>query len=42
MKTVTIVVAVVNDEDLDQARKCLTSIDRGRFEVMVACPTKYH
>ena len=42
MKTVTIVVAVINNKDLDQVRNCLASIDAGRFEVMVVCPTKYH
>ena len=42
MKTVTIVVAVVNNEDLNQVRDCLASIDAGRFEIMVVCPAKYH
>ena len=42
MKTVTIVVAVINDKDLDQVRNCLTSIDAGLFEVMIVCSNKYH
>ena len=42
VKTVTIVVAVVNDQELGQARKCLTSIDTDRFEVIVTYPAKYH
>ena len=41
MKIVTIVVAIIN-EDLDQIRNCLTSIDRNRFEVIIVCPKKYH
>ena len=40
MKTVTIVVAVIN-EDLNQVRNCLTAIDTGRFEVVAVCPPKY-
>ena len=42
MKTVTIVVAVINSEDLKQIKNCLTSINMDRFEVMVVCPSKYH
>tara|TARA_B100002003_G_scaffold220470_1_gene222835 strand:- start:945 stop:2771 length:1827 start_codon:yes stop_codon:yes gene_type:complete len=40
MKTVTIIVAIIND-DLEQIRNCLTSIDRGRFEVIIVCPANY-
>ena len=42
MKTVTIVVAVINNDDLNQVRDCLASIDARRFEIMVVCPAKYH
>ena len=41
MKTVTIVVAIIND-NLEQIRKCLSSIDENLFEVIIACPTNYH
>ena len=41
MKAVTIIVAIIND-DLEQVRNCLTSIDRNRFEVIIVCPTNYH
>ena len=41
MKIATIVIAIIN-EDLDQLRNCITSIDRNRFEVIIVYPTKYH
>ena len=41
MKAVTIIIAIIND-DLEQVRNCLTSIDRNRFEVIIVCPTNYH
>ena len=41
MKAVTIVVAIIND-NLEQIRKCLSSIDENLFEVIIACPTNYH
>ena len=40
MKTVTIVVAIIND-NLEQIRKCLSSIDENLFKVIIACPTNY-
>ena len=36
MKAVTIVVAIIND-DLEQVKRCLSSIDRNRFEVIIVC-----
>tara|TARA_B100000315_G_scaffold52519_1_gene46889 strand:+ start:1766 stop:3586 length:1821 start_codon:yes stop_codon:yes gene_type:complete len=42
MKTATIIVAAINTADIEQIKKCLTSINTERFEVMVVCPTKYH
>ena len=41
MKTVTIIVAIIND-NLEQIRKCLSSIDENLFEVIIACPTNCH
>ena len=41
MKAVTIIIAIIND-DLEQVRNCLTSIDLNRFEVIIVCPTNYH
>ena len=41
MKTVTIIVAII-DENLEQIRKCLSSIDKNLFEVIIACPTNCH
>ena len=41
MKTVTIIVAIIND-DPEQVRKCLSSIDSNRFEVIIVCPKKFH
>jgi len=40
MKAVTIVVAIIND-DLEQVKRCLSSIDRNRFEVIIVCPKNY-
>ena len=40
MKAVTIVVAIIND-DLEQVKRCLSSIDRNRFEVIIVCPKSY-
>ena len=41
MKNVTIIVAIIND-DPEQVRKCLSSIDSNRFEVIIVCPKKFH
>ena len=41
MKTVTIVVAIIND-NLEQITKCLSSIDKNLFKVIIACPANYH
>ncbi len=41
MKTVTIVVAIINDNS-EQIRKCLSSIDENLFEVIITCPTYCH
>ena len=40
MKAVTIVVAIIND-DLEQVKRCLSSTDRNRFEVIIVCPKNY-
>lgn len=40
MKAVTIVVAIIND-DLEQVKRCLSSIDRNRFEVIIVCSKNY-
>ena len=42
MKNVTIVVAIVNNDNLSEIRNCLTSIDTNLFEVIVVSPKKYH
>jgi len=41
MKTVTIIVAIINEEQ-EQIRKCLSSIDSNCFEVIIVCPKKFH
>ena len=41
MKIITIVVAITN-HDLEQSKKCISSIDRNLFDVIIVCPANYH
>ena len=41
MKIITIVVAITN-HNLEQSKKCISSIDRNLFDVIIVCPANYH